>query len=301
MHDTVDAKPARLFLILGAFFITNAILAEFIGVKIFSLERSLGFTPLSIRTLIDEPLSFNLTAGVLLWPVVFVMTDIINEYFGQRGVRRLSFLAVGMIAYAFLMVFGAIRLVPADFWTLRDVGDGRTVDMQLAFESVFGQGLWIIAGSIVAFMFGQIVDVLVFHWVKRRTGEKWIWLRATGSTLVSQFLDSFVVLWIAFGLNPSTGWSPGRIASIGLVNYAYKFVMAIALTPVIYLLHAAIERYLGPALAARFTLNGRAYSRRPARARRPAVGAPALHAGDPLVGCGSGGAATPLRAARRRR
>jgi hypothetical protein len=251
MHDTVDAKPARLFLILGAFFITNAILAEFIGVKIFSLERSLGFTPLSIRTLIDEPLSFNLTAGVLLWPVVFVMTDIINEYFGQRGVRRLSFLAVGMIAYAFLMVFGAIRLVPADFWTLRDVGDGRTVDMQLAFESVFGQGLWIIAGSIVAFMFGQIVDVLVFHWVKRRTGEKWIWLRATGSTLVSQFLDSFVVLWIAFGLNPSTGWSPGRIASIGLVNYAYKFVMAIALTPVIYLLHAAIERYLGPALAAR--------------------------------------------------
>lgn len=251
MHGTVDAKPSRLFLILGAFFVTNAILAEFIGVKLFSLERTLGFAPLSIHTLIDEPLSFNLTAGVLLWPIVFVMTDIINEYFGQRGVRRLSFLAVGMIAYAFLMVFGAIRLVPADFWLLRETGDGGTIDMQRAFEAIFGQGLWIIAGSIVAFLLGQLIDVLVFHWVKRRTGEKWIWLRATGSTLVSQCIDSFVVLWIAFGLNPGVGWDMGRIVSIGLVNYAYKFTMAIALTPLIYLVHGVIERYLGPELAGR--------------------------------------------------
>ena len=249
MHDTVDAKPSRLFLILGAFFVTNAILAEFVGVKIFSLERTLGLEPLAIKTLVDDPLSFNLTAGVLLWPVVFVMTDIINEYFGQRGVRRLSFLAVGMIAYAFLMVFGAIALAPADFWLNRELEDGRTVDMQLAFEAIFGQGLWIIAGSIVAFMIGQLVYVLVFHWVKRKTGERWIWMRATGSTLVSQFIDSFVVLWIAFGLNPSTGWSVGLILSIGLVNYAYKFTMAIALTPVIYLVHGIIERYLGPELA----------------------------------------------------
>ncbi len=250
MLASTDAKPARLFLALGAFFVTNAILAEFVGVKLFSLERTLGFAPLSIRTLIDEPLSLDLTAGVLLWPIVFVLTDIVNEYFGQRGVRRLSLLAIGMIAYSFLMVFGAIRLVPADFWRQRAVDGGGTVDMQLAFESVFGQGLWIIAGSILAFLVGQLVDVLVFHWVKRRTGEKWIWLRATGSTLVSQLIDSFVVLWIAFGLNPSTAWSPGRIASIGLVNYAYKLAMALVLTPVLYAVHGAIERYLGPALAA---------------------------------------------------
>jgi uncharacterized integral membrane protein (TIGR00697 family) len=249
MHETVNAKPSRLFLVLGAFFVTNAILAEFIGVKLFSLERTLGFEPLAIKTLIEDPLSFNLTAGVLLWPVVFVMTDIINEYFGERGVRRLSFLAVGMISYAFLMVFGAIALVPADFWIERELSDGRTVDMQLAFEAIFGQGLWIIAGSIVAFLVGQLVDVWVFHWVKRKTGERWIWARATGSTLVSQFLDSFVVLWIAFGLNPSTRWPVGLIVSIGLVNYAYKFVMAIALTPVIYAVHGVIERYLGPELA----------------------------------------------------
>ncbi|MEZ5979659.1 MAG: queuosine precursor transporter [Planctomycetota bacterium] len=245
MHESVDARPSRLFLLLGAFFITNALLAEFVGVKLFSLERTLGFDPLSIRTFVEEPLSFNLTAGVVLWPFVFVLTDIVNEYFGQRGVRRLSFIAVGTIVYAFAMVFLAIRLVPADFWILRDVGDGRTVDMQLAFESVFGQGLWIIAGSVVAFLVGQLVDVFVFHWLKQRTGEKWIWLRATGSTLVSQFLDSFVVLWIAFGLNPQTGWGFTTILSIGLVNYAYKFTMALVMTPVIYAVHGMIERYLG--------------------------------------------------------
>lgn len=251
MDESVDARPSRLFLLLGAFFVTNAVLAEFVGVKIFSLERTLGLEPLSIKTLIEEPLSFNLTAGVLLWPIVFVMTDIINEYFGHRGVRRLSFLAVGMIAYAFVMVFLAIRLAPADFWLVRDLADGGSIDMQVAFESIFGQGLWIIAGSIVAFLVGQIVDVTVFHWLKKRTGEKWIWMRATGSTLVSQFLDSFVVLWIAFGLNPSTGWDAGRIVSIGMVNYAYKFTMAIALTPVIYLAHGVIERYLGQDTAER--------------------------------------------------
>lgn len=251
MHDAHEARPARLFLLLGAFFVTNAVLAEFVGVKLFSLERTLGLEPARLRTLIEEPLSFNLTAGVLLWPVVFVMTDIVNEYFGERGVRRLSFLAVGMIAYAFLMVFGAIRLVPADFWVLRELADGRTLDMQEAFEAVFSQGLWIIAGSIAAFLIGQLVDVFVFHQVKKRTGERWIWLRATGSTLVSQLVDSFVVLWIAFGLNPATGWSLGRIVSIGIVNYAYKFAMAIVLTPVIYLVHGAIERYLGAETAGR--------------------------------------------------
>lgn len=251
MHESIDARPARLFTLLGTFFVTNALLAELVGVKLFSLERTLGFEPLSIRTLIEEPLSFTLTAGALLWPVVFVTTDIVNEYFGQRGVRRLSFLAVGAIAYAFLMVFGAIWLVPADFWRVRELPDGSAIDMQAAFEAIFGQGLWIIAGSIAAFLVGQLVDVLVFHWVKRRTGERWIWLRATGSTLVSQLLDSFVVLWIAFGLNPGVGWSPSRILSIGIVNYAYKFVMALALTPAIYAAHGAIERYLGAELAER--------------------------------------------------
>ncbi len=245
MHD----KSLRLFLLLAFFFVTNALLAEFIGVKLFSLERTFGQQPLELRLFSGRTLSFHLTAGVLLWPVVFVMTDIINEYFGARGVRLLSRLSVLMVLYSFGAVYAAIHLAPADFWVQREVG-GQTIDMQRAFEGVFGQGLWIIAGSLTAFLVGQVVDVAVFHWVKRRTGERWIWLRATGSTVVSQFIDSFIVLYIAFGLGPA-GWNAEQILEIGLVNYAFKFSAALLLTPVIYAVHGLIERYLGHELAQR--------------------------------------------------
>jgi queuosine precursor transporter len=239
-------KKVYLFLILGGFFIANALLAEFIGVKIFSLEQTFGFEPLRMRLLGFEDLGFNLTAGVLLWPVVFIMTDIINEYYGMRGVRLFSFFAAVLIAYAFLMVFMSIGLVPADFW-LNYRQEQGVPNMQSAFQAIFGQGLWIIAGSLVAFLIGQLVDVLVFHRVKSITGERFIWLRATGSTLVSQFIDSFVVLFIAFYLGAD--WSLKLVLGIGLVNYMYKFTAAILLTPLIYLGHFLIDRYLGDELS----------------------------------------------------
>src|SRR3972149_7157322 len=138
-------KNTRLFYILGSFFIANALLAEFIGVKIFSLEKTLNITPFSFNILGFENLSFNLTAGVLLWPVVFIMTDIINEYYGRRGVRFISFTAAGLIIYAFLMVYLSMRLTPADFWIQRETAGG-TVNMNIAFNTIFGQGLWIIVG-----------------------------------------------------------------------------------------------------------------------------------------------------------
>ena len=238
-------KENKLFFILGGFFIANAIIAEFIGVKIFSLERTFGFEPFTYH-LFGEEMSFNLTAGVLLWPVVFVMTDIINEYFGFKGVRFLSYMAAGLIAYAFLMVFAAIHIVPADWWPV-SVTEAGVPNFQLAFAKVFGQGLWIIIGSLVAFLVGQFIDVFVFHKLKKVTGEKRLWLRATGSTLVSQFIDSFVVLVIAFKLGADWTWA--LVLAVGFNNYIYKFIVAIALTPVIYLGHTIIERYLGEDLA----------------------------------------------------
>ncbi len=239
-------KSTRLFYILGAFFLANAILAEFIGVKIFSLEGTLGLKPLNITLLGIENLSFNLTAGVLLWPVVFIMTDIINEYFGRRGVRFLSFTAAGLILYAFLMVYFAILLTPADFWIERTTSNG-TINMDSAFNTIFGQGLWIIVGSLVAFLFGQLVDVTVFHLVKAKTGSHKIWLRATGSTLVSQFIDSFVVLFIAFYIG--AGWDLKLVIAIGMMNYAYKFLIAVALTPLLYIIHYFVDVYLGKEVA----------------------------------------------------
>jgi queuosine precursor transporter len=243
MKNLLSQKPVLLFIVLAGFFVTNAIVAEFIGVKIFALEDSLGFSPFSWK-LFGQSGSLSLTAGVLLWPVVFIMTDLINEYFGKRAVKLLSWLTAALIAYAFLMVFGAIKLVPADWWVTSAQNRGID-DRQAAFGNIFGQGLWIIGGSLVAFLVGQIIDAGVFHRLRKLTGEKKLWLRSTGSTLISQFIDSFVVLYIAFVLNPGENWSTSLFLAVGTVNYCYKLVVAILLTPLIYAVHVLIDKYLG--------------------------------------------------------
>jgi len=254
MKNILSDKGTRLFIILGGFFIANAIIAEFIGVKIFSLEKTLGFEPFSMDLFGEKNLAFSLTAGTLLWPIVFIMTDIINEYFGMRGVKMLSYLAVGLIAYGFVMVYFAIGLEPAGFWSTSHIAPElseiekqealtKVGDYDYAFRLVFGQGLWIIAGSIIAFLIGQLVDVFAFHKIKEQTGEKYLWLRATGSTLVSQFVDSFVVLVIAFYIGAN--WSLVLVLAIGMVNYIFKFVVAILLTPSLYIIHDIIDKYLG--------------------------------------------------------
>ena len=251
-------KRQKLFLILAGIFITNALNAEFIGVKIFSVEKTLGFAPLDFSLLGIEHMAFNMSAGVLLWPIVFVLTDVINEYFGKRGIRFLSYMVVALILYAFVMIYLVINLDPANFWLKSHIAadlsaieksalESRVGDYDYAFKIVFGQGLWIIVGSMVAFLLGQILDVMVFHRIKKWTGEKKVWLRATGSTFISQFVDSFVVLFIAFYIG--AGWSLELFLAVGLVNYTYKFIMAILLTPLIYLAHYLIDAFLGKELA----------------------------------------------------
>jgi queuosine precursor transporter len=237
----MKSKSHKLFIWLGGFFIANVLLAEFIGVKIFSLEMSLGFTPVALHVF-GYDLSFNMTAGVLLWPVVFVMTDIINEYYGKKGVKLLSYMAAGLIAYSFLMIYLSIHLAPADWWPASQQAKG-VENMQTSFNAIFGQSNWIIVASLVAFLLGQFIDVAVFHKLRKITGENKIWLRATGSTLVSQLVDSFVVLFIAFKIG--AGWPMSKVVAIGVVNYAYKFIVAIALTPILYWAHNMIEKYLG--------------------------------------------------------
>jgi uncharacterized integral membrane protein (TIGR00697 family) len=254
IHTILKDKVAKLFIILAGVFITNALIAEFIGVKIFSLEETLGWNPASLK-LFGGEYSFNLTCGVLLWPVVFIMTDIINEYYGRKGVRFLSWMAICLIAFGFLMVFGAIQTSPNAWWVTSKQEAGIE-NMNTAFNGIYGQGLGIIIASMTAFLIGQIVDVLVFHRIKKATGEKKIWLRATGSTLVSQLIDSFVVLMIAFYVYPTLvsgqgkPWPIDQLLAICFVNYIYKFIVAILLTPVIYLIHGWIEKYLGHEKAA---------------------------------------------------
>ena len=239
---TTDSKANRLFIVLAGFFLTNALLAEFVGAKIFSLEGTLGIAPVE-WSLFGVSGNLSFTAGVLLWPFVFVMTDVINEYFGRRGVRLISWVAVAFICYAFVAAYAAIALAPAGFWVdaNRDLG---VPDIQRAYALVFGQGLWIIGGSVVAFLIGQLIDVTVFHRIRRATGDGHVWLRATGSTAVSQLVDSFVVLYIAFVLGPQK-WPIAQFLAVGIVNYAYKLLAAIALIPLLYLARKLIKSYLG--------------------------------------------------------
>jgi uncharacterized integral membrane protein (TIGR00697 family) len=236
-------RPTKLFIFLSAFFVANALIAECIGGKLFSLENLLGFEPKPFTLFGQEGLTYTLTCGVLLWPIEFVMTDIVNEYYGPKAVRRISYTAVGLISYAFIMFYMAIHVPPnTSFWTTSQQDNG-VPDMQNAFTAIFGQGMWIIFGSLVAFLVSQLLDVWVFHKIKEKTGDKRIWLRATGSTLISQLVDSYIVLFIAFYFGQ--GWPWQLVLAVGLVNYSYKAFMALVLTPVIYLVHGMIKRYLG--------------------------------------------------------
>ncbi|GGE98115.1 queuosine precursor transporter [Flavobacterium limi] len=208
-------KKEIVFVILAGIFITNAIVAELIGGKLIQIGP------------------FVMSIGILPWPIVFLTTDLINEYFGEKGVKKLSFITACLIAYAFLILFMAIAIPAAK-------GISPVNDQQ--FQAVFGQSMWIIVGSIIAFMVSQLIDVSVFWFFKNRTGNKKIWLRTTGSTIISQLFDSFIVLGIAFYL-------PGKIdfntfLSSALVGYTFKLSIAIVLTPLIYLGHYLIKKYL---------------------------------------------------------
>ena len=244
---TGQERANRMFLVLAAFFVSNALLAEFIGVKIFALEETLGLAPFEWN-LFGQTGSLNFTAGTLLWPIVFVMTDVINEFYGRRGVRFISWLAVVLIVYGFVFAYAAISLAPASWW-VGVAADQGVPDYQKAFAAVFGQGLWTIGGSLVAFLVGQLIDVSVFHRIRHATGERLVWLRATGSTAVSQLVDSFIVLYIAFVLGPQQ-WPTSLFLAVGSLNYAYKMAAAIALIPLLYLVRRGITAYLGQGQAA---------------------------------------------------
>ena len=251
---TFKTKESRLLIILASFFVANAVLSEMIGVKLFTVEGSLGIDKFNLDLFGVKGLSFNMSAGVITWPLIFILTDIINEYFGVKQVKFLSVLASVIIIFCFFVIFFAIRLEPSDFWINQNI-DGHALNMNIAFKSIFGQGMWIIIGSICAFIIGQIADSVIFHRIKLITGEKQLWLRATGSTLVSQFIDSFVVIFIAFYLNPQYSWSWQMVIAIGLVNYTYKFLVALCMTPLLYLVHKVIDSFLGKEMAHKMVLD----------------------------------------------
>lgn len=234
----LTAKKNKLFFSLGAFFITNAIVAEIIGGKLIVLGSADFQFTLNIGLFSTQIGPFILSVGVFPWPIVFLSTDLINEYFGKQGVRRITNIGVIMIIYTFIIIF--ITMIPKSAEEISPVTDE-------SYRQVLSQSMWIIVGSITAFIISQIVDVVVFHLFRRRTGGKYLWMRATGSTIVSQLIDSVIILGIAF-------YVPGKInlsqyLGFAITNYSYKVLIAILITPLIYLGHGIIDRYLGKDVA----------------------------------------------------
>lgn len=218
-------RKERLYIILAGFFITNAILAEIVGGKIFTfnIPPLLWFTETTA----------NLSVGVLVWPVVFIMTDIINEYYGIAGVRRVTLLTIVLISYVFVALFFMGETRAASFSAINDEN----------FNVVFGTSQSIIIGSLIAFAVGQFLDFFIFHRLKMMTGNSHLWLRATGSTVFSQLIDTFIVLYIAFVVPGK--WTNAEFLKVASSNYLYKLAIAVAVTPVIYLVHTIIDNYLG--------------------------------------------------------
>ncbi len=214
-HMPFSTKRDLTYLVLAGFFITNAVVAELIGGKLFSLGP------------------FTLSMGIIAWPFVFVISDLVNEFFGQVGVKRLTFVTAGLILYTFLLTVVSVQVPAVSF---------SPVSFD-AFNNVFGQSLWIMIGSLVAFVASQLIDNFVFWAVRNRTKEKWLWARSTGSTLISQLVDTFLIMGIAF-------WLPGKVTTseyllISTSNYCFKFLVAVGMTPVIYLGHSVIDHFVG--------------------------------------------------------
>jgi queuosine precursor transporter len=223
-----NEKRQWLFVFLAGMFITSAVTAELISNKLIEIPFELSLFGSDIGP-------FTTIVGVLPWPIVFLLTDLLNEFYGKKAVRRLSWITAILIAYCFLIVSVAMQLPAKEI-------EGSTLATDQEFTKVFGQAQMVIVGSIAAFLFSQLVDVLVFHWLKARTGNRFIWLRSTGSTIFSQLIDTYIVLYIGFVLPGNLSWD--SFMEIAPTNYFLKILIALSLTPLIYAGHYAVRRYL---------------------------------------------------------
>jgi queuosine precursor transporter len=213
---------SKLFLALAATFITCLLVGDIMGGKL-------------IQTVLFGH-TFTLTVGMIPFPVTFLLTDLLNEFYGKRSARLVTWLgfAMAVIAYVFIFVASAIPIAP-----MTRAGDwgGVTED---AFTRVFVGSQRMIVASMTAYLIAQLVDISVFHALRRMTAERFLWLRATGSTAVSQLVDTVVINFVAwFGV-----LSLSEVVNIIFSSYVLKILIAIGLTPLIYAGHAVIERVL---------------------------------------------------------
>lgn len=213
----LQTRKEIAFMVMAGVFITSAIVAELISCKLVYMGPKL----------------WPIIAGIVPWPVVFLLTDVMNEYFGKQAVRRLSWITAGLIAFCFLVVFVAVQLPTDKGSWLSDA----------EFRKAFGGSLYIMVGSITAFIVSQLLDVQLFHFFNKLTKGKMIWLRSTGSTVISQLADSLIVALI--GLWISGAFPLEMVLFLAITGYVTKLGFAVCLTPFVYLMHYLAKGILG--------------------------------------------------------
>ncbi|MEM1115707.1 MAG: queuosine precursor transporter, partial [Bacteroidota bacterium] len=205
---TVLTRAQKVYVVCAAVFLTALVIAEATAGKFFT-AFDLPFTLTILGVEFD---SVVMTAGVIAFPVTFIVTDVMNEYFGKAGIRFVTYVGLAMVVFAFVLLKVALAVPTAPNSPVPDA----------AFAAVFGTTTRVIIGSLIAYLVGQLVDIALFHRLRRWTEGRHLWLRATGSTLGSQFIDTFVVLTVAFW--GQLAWAD--IVAITLFNYGYKVVIA---------------------------------------------------------------------------
>ncbi|MBN8230774.1 queuosine precursor transporter [Corallococcus macrosporus] len=219
---TLDRR-IQLFLVLAGLFITSLVVGDIIGVKLF--EVHLG------------PVVAVMSVGMLPFPVTFLLTDILNEFYGKKVARFVTWVGFFMAIFTFVIVALAGQIP----WAPMTEAKGYNGTVAASFNNVFGGSQRILMASMVAYLVAQFLDISVFNLLKRVTNNRMLWLRATGSTVVSQLIDTVVVQFVAW-----TGVLPQDVIfRIIFTSYAVKLLVAIGLTPLVYLGHALVERKLG--------------------------------------------------------
>jgi queuosine precursor transporter len=217
----------KLFVVLTAIFVSCLILGDVIGGK--TIPTPLG--PISV--------------GIIPFPVTFLLTDVVNDFYGRRGARFVTLVAGGMavLAYVILQVGTALPVHESTYFT------------QSEFQKIFGGSAQLFVASMIAFLVGQFLDIQVFQFWKALTESRHLWLRATGSTLLSQIVDTVMInvifwMWTAASdpnsflgkMTPADRWS-WVFAKIGR-EYFIKLAVAILLTPLVYAMHEFIVKIL---------------------------------------------------------
>ena len=213
----------RLFFVLAATFCTCLTVGDIIGGKLIEIPV-LGVT-------------FTTTVGMIPFPVTFLLTDVLNEFYGKSAARFVTLVGFGMAVLAFVLIFiaGVVPIAP-----MAQQPDWQGVT-EAGFANVFLGSQRMIIASLSAYLISQFVDIAAFHFLRRVTNGRFLWLRASGSTAISQLVDTIVINLVAWvGMMPLD-----KILQIVFSAYGLKLLIALGLTPAIYACHAAVERFGG--------------------------------------------------------